>query len=366
MPVCKTMFAEFRFFIFLISLVRARMIRLAIYLTLIFATPLLNGQNNPVPLATYVWDFEADPVEFSQQAAWLTEDFEDELLLHKELYRVLDRRDLAIVKEHEKANEMVQKEGQAYTVAMKEGLQSAQAEAFFRGTLLYDDGSGEFRIKVTMNALSGTSEKMRQAEVTMRKARIDDNQSRKEAAEQLFNQLHAEEKKSIRDDLSTKMDKYLFVAQDLNSQISGMDNWLLLKEQMKKNVDAAASLNDHLQEFADKIQAYNTIIEDLKNNRGQYQTDFCLYWQGQECQDAERLLDDVVRFHDRIFLDDSNDLIELTNQYLQASKSKEASEWKLKLDDLRKEIVSDMMRDLPDIQYRIRQFKDQTLQAIRD
>ncbi|MCB0658901.1 MAG: hypothetical protein KDC57_22295 [Saprospiraceae bacterium] len=343
------------------------MIRLAFYLTLIFPLlPAYSQLNTSPPLSTYVWDFDAVPAEYAQQAAWLTEDFEDELLNHKELYRVLDRRDLAIVKEHEKANEMVQKEGQAYTVSMKEGLQSAQAEAFFRGTLLYDDASGEFRIKVTMNALSGSSEKMRQAEVSLRKARIDDNQSRKEAAERLFNQLHAEEKKAIRDQLSTQMDQYLFAAQELNSQISGMDNWLLLKDQMKKNAEAANSLNGHLQEFSEKITSYNAIIEDLKNNRSGYQTSFCLYWQGQECQNVERLLEDVIRFHDRIFLDDSNDLIELTNHYLQASKSKEASEWKEKLDALRKEIVSDMMRDLPDVQYSIRQFKDQTLQALRD
>ena len=66
------------------------MIRLAIYLTLIFATPLLNGQNNWFLWRLMSGTLRRIPSNFSQQAAYqLTEDLRMNCYLTKSYGPVL-------------------------------------------------------------------------------------------------------------------------------------------------------------------------------------------------------------------------------------------------------------------------------------
>ncbi len=314
-------------------------------------------------LTTYVWEFTSQQSEYEQQASWITENFENEILRYKNLYRVVERRNLAELKEHQQLNEVLKENQPIQRVSLKNELDALQAEAFFRGELLYDEGSGEFRIKVSLNALTGSQEKYKQAEVTLRKGQINDNESRKEIVRKLFDQLHEEERMSVLKNTEELLDEYLFVTQELQTEILSMNAWMDMKVMMRSNKKEAESIKSKyekaLLQFSEKIKNYNDVIENIKNNQSQISNAFCLYWDGIPCRDYDRLLEDIIGFHDRLLWDDTNDLVNTVNNFIQATKSKEEKALRLKIDEVKAEIKDDLSRDLPDMKYKIRSFKDQ-------
>ncbi len=309
------------------------------------------------PMVTYVWECEAIQDEYIDQANWLTKSFENEVLDHRELYMLVERNDISEVKDHENLNKKLGGD-QVLRVSVSESSNQLQPGAYFSGNLEYDDGSGEFRLIVYLNSVTGSGQKMRQAELSIPKGLINDHSSRQEAVAKLFKRLHAEEQKAVKEEVNEWFDRYIFMAKELETQLKDMDSWLPLKEKIGKSQEAQEQYVERMNLFAERITDYNEIIEDLLNDRSKFVSDFCLYWEGDPCRDYGRLLDKVLTFHDRLFNDDSNDIIILINQYTMAKKSKEESAVYEKISDARDEILDDFSRDFIEVQYAYRDFED--------
>ena len=315
----------------------------------LFATHLVSGQS---PMVTYVWGFESSHDEYMDQAQWISESFEDELLEHKELYVLVERDNLAEVKEHEQLNKKLGGD-QVQRVSVNEGS-PLQPGAYFGGKLEYDEGSGEFRVSVNLTSVSGTAQKMRKAQVSIPKGLINDHNSRKVAIGKLFKELHMEERKEVSDNVFSWFDSYIFKAKELKNQMQEMESWLPLKSAKA----GQEQYNQKVQIFAEKIVDYNQAIETLLNDKTMLINNFCLYWEGEPCKQYGRLLDRVIAFHDRLFNDDSNDIIQLINQYSAATKSKVIKGLLPRIQDSREEILDDFNRDFTDVQFSIRDFRD--------
>ena len=323
--------------------------KIVTFLSLLLSFQLLTGQT---PMVTYVWEFESSHDEYIDQATWITESFESELLEHKELYVLVERNNLAEVKEHEKLNDKLGSDQvQRVRVSEPEGLEPG---AYFGGKLEYDEGSGEFRVTVNLTSVSGSAHKMRKAEISIPKGLINDHGSRKEAVDKLFSRLHLEEQKEVRENVSTWFDNYVFQAKELQNQMREMDSWIGLKT----NKSGAVEYNKKVTLFAEKIQSYNQVIEQLLNDRTMIINSFCLYWEGEACKQYSRLLDKVLGFHDRLFNDDSNDIIQLINMYSGATKSKQIKELQVRILNSREEVLDDFSRDFTEVQYAIRDFEE--------
>lgn len=310
------------------------------------------------PMVTYVWEFETSHDDYLDQATWITESFESELLEHKELYVLVERNNLAQVKQHEKLNDKLGGD-QALRVRVSEP-EGLEPGAYFGGKLEYDEGSGEFRVSVNLTSVTGSAHKMRKAEISIPKGLINDHQSRKEAVSKLFAKLHLEEQKEVSENVSMWFDNYIFQAKELQNQMREMDSWLSLKS----NKAGAGEYAKKVMLFAEKIQGYNQVIEQLLNDRTMIINNFCLYWEGNSCKDYSRLLDKVLSFHDRLFNDDSNDIIQLINLYTGATKSKTIKDTYTKILDQRKEVLDDFSRDFAEVQYSIRDFEEELDEAL--
>ena len=304
------------------------------------------------PMVTYVWGFESSHDDYEDQALWISESFEDEILSHKELYVLVERDNLAEVKDHEKLNKKLGGE-QVQRVSVNNGS-PLEPGAYFGGKLEYDEGSGEFRVTVNLTSVTGTAQKMRQAQVSIPKGLINDHDSRKEAIDKLFKELHMEERKEASESVFSWFDSYIFKAKELRNQLQGMDSWV----QLKSNKSATEQYNEKVSTFAEKIVDYNKTIETLLHDKTLIINSFCLYWEGDACKQYGRLLDRVISFHDRLLNDDSNDIIQLINQYSAATKSKEIKTLLPKLLDARKEILDDFSRDFTEVEFSIRDFRD--------
>ena len=321
--------------------------------TLILIFAYFNLSFAQTPMITYVWEFETSHDEYLDQATWITESFENELLEHKELYVLVERNNLAEVKEHEKLNKKLGGE-EALRVRVSEP-QNLEPGAYFGGKLEYDDGSGEFRVSVNLTSVTGSAHKMRKAEIAIPKGLINDHNSRKQAIAKLFTKLHLEEQKEVSDNVSSWFDNYVFQAKELQNQMREMNSWLPLKS----NKGGVSEYNKKVTLFAEKIMAYNGTIETLLNDRSMIISNFCLYWEGDACKQYGRLLDRIVGFHDRLFNDDSNDIIQLVNQYTGSTKGKEIKVLQEKILTAREEVLDDFSRDFTEVQYSIRDFEEE-------
>lgn len=322
------------------------------YTIVFFFTILVQVLFAQSPMVTYVWSFESSHNDFLDQAQWISESFEDEILEHKELYVLVERDNLAEVKEHEKLNKKLSGD-QVQRVSVSEGS-PLQPGAYFGGKLEYDEGSGEFRVTVNLTSVSGTAQKMRKAQVSIPKGLINDHNSRKEAVNQLFKELHLEERKETSENVFSWFDTYVYKAKELRNQIQEMSSWLPLKS----DKSAMEQYNGKVALFAEKILDYNKSIDALLNDKTMIINNFCLYWEGDACKEYGRLLDRIIGFHDRLLNDDSNDIIQLINQYSAATKGKDIKQLLPQIMDSRDEILDDFSRDFTEVEFSIRDFRD--------
>lgn len=245
------------------------------------------GENK---LRVFVMDFSS-PKTYKAQAYFLTEDFETRIINSKK-YDVLPRGSYSdILEAISIENEIF--EIKDLPVVLKDSLNLKKTDAVFFGRLIHDTGSGHFELIVKLQYLHLNKPAIRKAQVKIPQGAIKYDKARKEAVSQLLLRLYADEilsakKDELEKELALKKEQLVLKREQLDFIENKLKNY---QDRVKESIDIYISkinflfqdisqtqLEPHLIEITKKVDTFNSVYDDLSQNRRKYIFDFGVQW----------------------------------------------------------------------------------------
>jgi len=319
-----------------IELKKSVVVALFLFSTVIGIVP-LNAQPNE-KLHVYVWDFNVSNDSLKRFGTSFTNDFESQLV-NLEKYVVLERRRYDRIMAHQDMENQIS-DIRNMSSTSKDSLAANKADAVFFGALIFDEGSGEFEVTITLQDLEGI--KLKQGNVVFKKGIIYDNANRKSIVADLLDKLYAKEV------LTAKKEQFELVNEKLNSYRARVDEITKIYSEVIEILLVERNPVEYRDEITQKIEAYNRIWNDLNDNKGKYLQEFGSHWGKDRLRDFTDIYSKIMNdFHERFIrkLDDVR--IDIAKFSMDQSLSKREKEDKQKLiidktlkmtDDIRTEL----------------------------
>ena len=222
----------------------------------------------------------------------------------------------------------------------RDSLKAYKADAVFFGELVYNDGSGKYKVNVTFQHLDGRI--LKQGDIIIDKAKIDDFELSKEIVKDLLKVFYSKEF------LTAKKEQFELVDEKLNSYRARVDEITKIYREVIEILLVEQDPIEYTDEIRQKIEAYNEVWNDLNDNKGKYLQEFGSHWGKDRLRDFTDIYSKIMNdFHERFIrkLDDVR--IDIAKFRRDQSLSKREKEDKQKLiidrtlkmtDDIRTEL----------------------------
>jgi hypothetical protein len=278
----------------------------------------------------YVWEFSTQDTGKATKklAHQLTNDFETELI-QSGFYEVLEIREFSRLEEHRDLQRLI---FNLHELSEEERhqLYDQKAEAVFFGKLIHDESSKQVILEIKLQHMDGRI--LRKGSIYLEPSELIMIKSRRAKILELFTEVHEEifeaqrqaleEKRTTQFELITeKLNQYIRRTEDLTTQFHRLDVDLLKVE-------------GYVQEYAQCLSRYDTVITDLLEKHTLYENNFKVVWATDLGDQLTRVFEQILDFHYRyIFksLQKRNDLM------IRFGKTKNKSESQKLKDDLIKE-----------------------------
>lgn len=225
-----------------------------------------------VKQSVFVMDFSASHKKHKKAAKSFTDDFETKIIA-TEKYDVLPRRGYVNILRAIKIEDEIFGISRLPT-DLKDSLIIKKTDAVFFGRLTLDEASGEFELEVKLQPLDLNKPVLKKAQLTFKLGIIDDNESRKLITSDMIKLLYNKEYISIKEEqldiIEEKLSTYRARVKEVIDVYEEKIDYLLMLPENK--------LKPHLAEIEQKREIFNSIWNDLNNNRRKYIKNFGMHW----------------------------------------------------------------------------------------
>ena len=273
-------------------------------------------------LHVYVWDFSVSNDSLKKFGTGFTKDFESQLV-NLEKYVVLERRRYDRIMAHQDMENQIS-DIRNISSTSKDSLAANRADAVFFGALIFDEGSGEFEVTITLQDLEGI--KLKQGNVVFKKGIIYDNANRKSVVADLLDELYASEI------LAEKKEQLGMIDEKLNSYRARVDEISKRYGEVIETLLVDPNPDEYTLELKEKIEAYNRIWDDLNDNKGKYLQEFGSHWGKDRLRDFTDIYSKIMNdFHERFIRQLDEVVIEINDFRRDQSLSKKEKKDKKKM-----------------------------------
>ena len=320
----------------IIELKKSVVVSLFLILGVFGMIPLIAQPNEK--LHVYVWDFSVSNDSLKKFGTSFTNDFESQLV-SLEKYVVLERRRYDRIMAHQDMENQIS-DIQNMSSTSKDSLAANRADAVFFGTLIFDEGSGEFEVAITLQDLKGI--KLKQGNVVFKKGIIYDNANRKSIVADLLDKLYAKEV------LAAKKEQFELIDEKLSSYRARVDEISKRYGEVIETLLIEPNPIEYTAELQLKIEAYNEVWNDLNDNKGKYLQEFGSHWGKDRLRDFTDIYSKIMNdFHERFIRKLDEVIIEINDfRRDQVSNKKEKKDKKELIVNKTKKMTADIRTEL--------------------
>ncbi len=298
------------------------------------------------PTHVYVWDFGVSHAHLGKYATVYRNDFETELIKLNR-FTVLERRRYDRIMAHQDMENNIS-DIRKLSPNSRDSLKANKADAVFFGELIYHDESGKYQVKVTFQHLNGNI--LKQGDILIDKAKIDDIELSKVFMRKLLGDLYAGEvlaaRKKQYDHVSSLLRSYLASIKDVSIAFGSIADFAFKDEKYYKELEQT-------------VYNYNDLWRNLDSNRGKYLTDFESVWGPPYARRFESIYSEIMdNIHVTEILPLNKVREDIWNYRERALKKKEKERMKKKIMENVDDMVDDLQEETIEIKTRINFFLD--------